>query len=190
MLIAIGASAGGPPCLAQLLKALPVNFNAAILLVQHVDQVFAEGMASWLASETGFAVRLAQKHETPKAGQVLLAGTSEHLFLNANGLLDYSNQPSEHVYKPSIDVFFNSVAKHWRGAAVGVLLTGMGRDGAKGLLTMREKGFWTIAQDRASSPVYGMPKAAKELNAACETLSLEQLAPRLVELLRVASTGR
>ena len=182
MLIAIGASAGGPPTLAQLLKALPAHFPAAIVLVQHVDEVFAEGMANWLADESNLSVRLVSPGERPVAGQVLLAGTSEHLQVSRKGLLEYCAAPREHLYKPSIDVFFKSVALNWQGPALGVLLTGMGRDGAQGLLDMRNQGFWTLAQDRASSAVYGMPKAAAELNAACEVIALDRLPKRLIEL--------
>lgn len=181
-IVAIGASAGGPPSLARLLGSLPQNFNAAVVLVQHVDEVFAAGMAQWLATESRLPVRLARDGEAPRVGEVLLAGTNHHLCLQRDGLLAYTDAPKSHVYRPSIDVFFESLVAHWRGQAVGVLLTGMGRDGAKGLLHMRQRGFWTIAQDRASSAVYGMPKAAADLNAASEILALEKIAPRLTEL--------
>lgn len=127
-------------------------------------------------------MRLAEDGEPPRAGEVLLAGTNNHLVLRRGGLLGYTDEPRSHVYRPSIDVFFESLAQNWTGQATGVLLTGMGRDGARGLLQMRQRGFWTIAQDRQSSAVYGMPKAAAELGAACEILSLERIAPRLTEV--------
>lgn len=179
-LVAIGASAGGPATLAALLKQLPVDFSAAVVLVQHVDQVFAAGMAEWLASESHLPVRLARDGEPPLPGTVLLAGTNNHMCLTRDGTLSYTEEPRSHVYRPSIDVFFDSVVEHWKGEAVGVLLTGMGRDGAQGLKNMRERGFLTLAQDRASCAVYGMPKAAAELDAAVEILPLERIAPRLV----------
>ncbi|HEX2009544.1 MAG TPA: chemotaxis protein CheB, partial [Roseateles sp.] len=100
----------------------------------------------------------------------------------ASGELSYAAEPEGHLYRPSIDVFFASLARHWQGRAVGVLLTGMGQDGARGLKAMRERGFVTIAQDRASSAVYGMPKAAVDLDAAVEVLPLSRIAARLVEL--------
>lgn len=111
----------------------------------------------------------------------MLAGTNNHMRLLRNGELAYTEEPRSHVYRPSIDVFFDSLVAHWRGDAVGVLLTGMGRDGAQGLKAMRDRGFLTIAQDQASSAVYGMPKAAAALDAAVEILPLQRIAPRLVE---------
>ncbi len=181
-LVAIGSSAGGPAALEELLKGLPVNFPAAIVLVQHVDQVFAAGMAEWLSSVSGMPVRLACEGEPPQAGQVVLAGTNHHIRLLKDGTLAYTAEPVNEIYRPSIDVFFESVARYWSGKAVGVLLTGMGRDGAQGLKAMREQGFLTIAQDQASSAVYGMPKAAAAIDAAAEIRPLRTIAPRLLEV--------
>lgn len=181
-LVAIGSSAGGPAALEELLKGLPVNFPAAIVLVQHVDQVFAAGMAEWLSSASGMPVRLARQGEPPQSGQVVLAGTNHHIRLLKDGTLVYTAEPVNEIYRPSIDVFFESVARYWSGEAVGVLLTGMGRDGAQGLKAMREQGFLTIAQDQASSAVYGMPKAAAAIDAAVEIRPLRTIAPRLLEV--------
>ncbi|MBT9266524.1 chemotaxis response regulator protein-glutamate methylesterase [Pseudomonas sp. MG-9] len=181
-LVAIGSSAGGPAALEVLLKGLPRNFSAAIVLVQHVDQVFAAGMAEWLASASGLDVRLAREGEPPQAGAVLLAGTNHHIRLLKNGTLAYTAEPVNEIYRPSIDVFFESVANYWSGDAVGVLLTGMGRDGAQGLKLMRQQGYLTIAQDQQSSAVYGMPKAAAAIDAAVEIRPLEKIAPRLLEV--------
>lgn len=178
-LVAIGASAGGPAALEQLLKGIPAGFSAAIVLVQHVDEVFAAGMAEWLSSESGLPVRLAHDGEPPQAGVVSLAGTNNHIRLLKNGNLAYTAEPSHYVYRPSIDVFFESVAAFWTGEAAGVLLTGMGRDGAQGLKLMRERGFLTIAQDQQSCAVYGMPKAAADIDAAAEIRPLGEIAPRL-----------
>ncbi|MGN8144707.1 chemotaxis response regulator protein-glutamate methylesterase [Pseudomonas sp. 22105] len=181
-LVAIGSSAGGPAALEVLLKGLPRHFSAAIVLVQHVDQVFAAGMAEWLASASGLDVRLAREGEPPQAGAVLLAGTNHHIRLLKNGTLAYTAEPVNEIYRPSIDVFFESVANYWNGDAVGVLLTGMGRDGAQGLKLMRQQGYLTIAQDQQSSAVYGMPKAAAAIDAAVEIRPLEKIAPRLLEI--------
>lgn len=181
-LVAIGSSAGGPAALEALLRSLPADFPAAIVLVQHVDQVFASGMAEWLSSASGLTVRLAQQGERPQSGTVLLAGTNHHIRLLKNGTLAYTAEPVNEIYRPSIDVFFESVARHWNGDAVGVLLTGMGRDGAQGLKLMREQGFLTIAQDQHSSAVYGMPKAAAAIDAAVEIRPLDKIAPRLLEV--------
>ena len=152
------------------------------MLVQHVDQVFAAGMAEWLSSASGLDVRLAKEGEPPQSGAVLLAGTNHHIRLLKNGTLAYTAEPVNEIYRPSIDVFFESVASYWNGDAVGVLLTGMGRDGAQGLKLMRQQGFLTIAQDQHSSAVYGMPKAAAAIDAAVEIRSLEKIAPRLLEI--------
>lgn len=181
-LVAIGSSAGGPAALEVLLKGLPQDFPAAIVLVQHVDQVFAAGMAEWLSGVSGLPVRLAREGEPPQPGQVLLAGTNHHIRLLQNGQLAYTAEPVNEIYRPSIDVFFESVARFWRSDAVGVLLTGMGRDGAQGLKLMREQSFLTIAQDQQSSAVYGMPKAAAAIQAAVEIRPLERIAGRLMEI--------
>ena len=181
-LIAIGSSAGGPAALEILLKGLPKGFQPAIVLVQHVDQVFAGGMADWLSSTCGLPVRLAREGESPQSGTVLLAGTNHHIRLLKNGTLAYTAEPVNEIYRPSIDVFFQSVAQFWSGDAVGVLLTGMGRDGAQGLKSMRQQGYLTIAQDQQSSAVYGMPKAAAAIDAAVEIRPLERIAPRLMDV--------
>ena len=181
-LIAIGSSAGGPAALEALLKGLPRDFSPAIVLVQHVDQVFAAGMAEWLGTASGLDVRLAQEGEPPQSGTVLLAGTNHHIRLLKNGTLAYTAEPVNEIYRPSIDVFFESVANNWSGDAVGVLLTGMGRDGAQGLKLMRQQGYLTIAQDQNSSAVYGMPKAAAAIDAAVEIRPLDKIAPRLLEI--------
>ena len=181
-LVAIGSSAGGPAALELLLKGLPSSFDTSIVLVQHVDQVFAAGMAEWLSSSCGLKVRLARDGEAPQPGTVLLAGTNHHIRLLKNGTLTYTAEPVNEIYRPSIDVFFESVARYWEGDAVGVLLTGMGRDGAQGLKLMRQQGFLTIAQDQQSSSVYGMPKAAAAIDAAVEIRPLNKIAPRLLEI--------
>jgi two-component system response regulator WspF len=147
-----------------------------------VDEVFAAGMAEWLSSASGHKVRLARHGEPPQNGTVLLAGTNHHLRLLKDGTLAYTAEPVNEIYRPSIDVFFESVANFWHGDAVGVLLTGMGRDGAQGLKLMRQQGCVTIAQDQQSSAVYGMPKAAAAIDAAAQILALDNMAPRLIEI--------
>jgi two-component system response regulator WspF len=184
-LIAIGASAGGPAALATLLAALPTDFPAAIVIVQHVDRAFAAGMADWLNQQSTLPVRLAESGDRPRAGVALLAGTNDHIRIAMGGTLVYTAEPADLPYRPSVDVFFRSVVKCWTGQAVGVLLTGMGRDGALGLQAMRAKGHYTIAQDQASSAVYGMPKAAAALDAACSILPLSGIADALLKAVQV-----
>jgi two-component system response regulator WspF len=181
-LVAIGSSAGGPAALEHLLKGLPASFPAAVVLVQHVDQVFAAGMAEWLSTASGIPVRLARQGEPPSPGNVLLAGTNHHLRMLNNGTLSYTEEPVNEIYRPSIDVFFESVARFWTGDAVGVLLTGMGRDGAQGLKLLRQRGYLTIAQDQQSCAVYGMPKAAAAIDAAVEIRPLDTISTRLKEV--------
>lgn len=182
-LFAIGASAGGPAALATMLKAFSPDLAAAIVVVQHLDESFAAGLAEWLGQQIALPVRLARDGEEPTPGVVLLPGRDDHLVLTPRGTLVYKREPADYVYRPSVDVFFESVACHWTGGAAGVILTGMGADGAKGLKKMREARFTTIAQDRATCAVYGMPKAAAELGAAERVLPLTRIAPALQQLI-------
>jgi two-component system, chemotaxis family, response regulator WspF len=180
LLTVIGASTGGPSVLANILSQLSADLATAIVIVQHVDAEFAAGLAEWLAQQSRLPVRLAQAGERPAVGQVLLAGTNQHLILRPSLTLDYAPEPRDISYHPSVDVFFESVANHWQSQGVAALLTGMGRDGAKGLLKLRQTGWQTIAQNAASCIVYGMPKAAVDLNAATQVLSPDQIAAELI----------
>jgi len=182
-LVVIGASAGGPAALAKILSQLPRDFPAPIVIIQHVDIQFAKGLGEWLGGQTSLKVRVAKENDRPEAGAVLLAGTGNHLVLCENGRLGYTAEPIDCPYRPSIDVFLKSVDEHWHGDVTAVLLTGMGRDGAEGLKMLRSRGHHTVAQDRESSAVYGMPKAAAELGAASEVLPLDQIGPRVTKLL-------
>jgi chemotaxis response regulator CheB len=183
-LVAIGASAGGPAAVAAVLKGLPADFPGAVVVVQHVDVQFAPGMADWLGLSSKLPVRVAREGDAPQNGVVLLACSNDHLVLKTPAQLGYVAEPREYVYRPSVDVFFQSVAYQWPGRVTGVLLTGMGRDGALGLKALRNVGFPTIAQDEATCAVYGMPKAAARLDAASDILPLDRIAPKLVELSR------
>jgi two-component system response regulator WspF len=181
-LVAIGASAGGPAAVAAVLEGLPRNFPASVVIVQHVDEQFIPGMAVWLRRHAAMPVQLAKEGDVPVAGTVLLAATGNHLTLKIHGRLGYTAEPQDYAYRPSVDVFFHSIDRFWSGEAIGVLLTGMGRDGAQGLKALRTTGYHTIVQDRATSAVYGMPKAAVALGAATEVLPLQGIAPRLLKL--------
>ena len=186
-LVAIGASAGGPAAIANILGALPRDFPAAIVIVQHIDAQFVPLMADWLNQASALPVRIARQGDRPEAGTVLIAGTYDHLvFLNPREL-GYTPEPRECNYRPSIDVFFASAVRHWSGKSAGVLLTGMGRDGASGLKAMREAGSPTIAQNAATSVVYGMPKAAAEQGAAADILPIDEIAARLMGIFPVST---
>jgi two-component system response regulator WspF len=182
-LVAIGASAGGPAALAEVLAHLEADFAAPVVVVQHVDAQFAQGLAEWLDHQTPLEVRLVQEGDTVAPGQVLLAGKESHLVFGAHERLAYTKHPADCSYRPSIDVFFKSADRLWKGDIIGVLLTGMGRDGAEGLALLHSHGHHTIAQDAASSAVYGMPKAAADLGAASEVLPLGRIGPRLKTIL-------
>ncbi len=182
-LVAIGASSGGPHALAEVLSALPADFSSPVVIVQHVDENFSSELAQWLGKKCALNVKLARSGDSLMPGQVLIAGTNDHLIIRPDNLLDYTPFPREMSYRPSVDIFFNSVADNWKGNVVAVLLTGMGRDGAEGLLHLRNKGMHTIAQNEATCAVYGMPKAAVKLNAAVDILPLDQIGSALVTLL-------
>jgi two-component system response regulator WspF len=126
-------------------------------------------------------VRAAREDDIPTRGEALLAARSEHLIFRKGGALGYTPHPEDVHYRPSVDRLFESALTGWTKPLVGVLLTGMGRDGARGLKLLRNAGHFTIAQDEATSALYGMPKAAAECDAACEILPLNRIAPRLVE---------
>jgi two-component system response regulator WspF len=174
-LVAIGASTGGPVALARLMAAWRPGPDTAAVVVQHIDAAFASHLAKWLHDLGHAPVRVIADGDWPEGGRVLVAATEGHLRLGPDGRLRYSDLPREEVYRPSIDVFFHSVAQHWERAATGVLLTGMGRAGAAGLLALRRAGKFTIAQDEASSAVYGMPRAAADLGAAQKILPLDNI---------------
>jgi len=183
-MIGIGASAGGPAALATILRGLPADFPAAIVIVQHIDPQMALGMADWLASQGALPVRVADEGDRPAPGVVLLASTTDHLVLKSPERVGYTREPKDYAYRPSVDAFFESITRHWQGPAIGVLLSGMGGDGAKGLKALREQGRYTIAQDQLTSAVYGMPKAAAKLDAAVDILPVERIAPALIAGLR------
>jgi len=181
-LVVIGSSSGGPAALAKVLGGLTKDFRAAIVIVQHIDKQFAQGMADWLGQHSPWPVQVVKPNDMPATGTIWLAGTHDHLVLKTGGKLDYVAEPIESPYRPSVDVFFKSVTQFWSGNVVGVVLTGMGRDGALGLKALRNKGHYTIAQDADSSAVYGMPKAAAALDAAVDVLALDRIAPKLLEV--------
>ena len=186
-LIVVGSSTGGPKALAELLGGLPGTLPAGVVIVQHVDGEFSLSLANWLDAQTSLKVLLASPGRKPLPATVFLAGSNDHLIVTRDLTLVYTAEPKEAPYRPSVDLFFESVARHWPEKGVAVLLTGMGRDGAKGLASLRKAAWYTIAQDEATSVVYGMPKAAKELGAAVEILPIGGIAPAILEFFRKKS---
>ncbi len=179
-LIAIGASTGGPAAITAVLSALPRPPAVPILLVLHVSQSFHPGLTRWLQDATGQRVRVAEAGAalSSMAGWVIAAPPGRHLQVRSGRLL-LSTSPPRHSCRPSVDVLFDSIAAEVGGAASACLLTGMGRDGAAGLLAIRRAGGMTIAQDQATSVVYGMPAEAVRLGAAQFVLPLEQIGSAL-----------
>ena len=174
--IAIGASTGGPQALRTILSKLPTTFAGTVVIVQHIDAQFAPGLVSWLGQYTPLPVQLVQPGSGLQPKHIYVAGTNDHLILQPDLTFTYTPEPSHYAYHPSIDVLFKSMAAHWPGKGVAALLTGMGKDGASGLLALRTAGWHTIAQNRETCVVYGMPKAAAELEAAVEILPIEAIA--------------
>lgn len=176
-LVAIGCSAGGPAALASLLGELGPLGRAAVVIVQHIDARFIEDLAAWLKDFSKAPLRLAKEGDVIEPGCIYLAGKDGHVEVHARSRLRYDAELRGLAYQPSVDVFFSSIARNWRGRAMGVVLTGMGRDGSSGLRALREAGFLTVAQDEKSSAIYGMPKAAAPY--AAEILPLSAMAPRI-----------
>jgi two-component system chemotaxis response regulator CheB len=183
--VAVGASTGGPGALTEVLRALPASFPSPILCVQHIaaSEPFAVAFSDWLAGQTGRRISYATDGTVVRAlhGRVVLAPPDRHILVR-DGLLRLSDAPPRHSCRPSVDVLFESVAAEYGPAAAGCLLTGMGRDGADGLLRMRGRGAVTFAQDEASCTVYGMPRAAALIGAAAHILPPARIAARLTEL--------
>ncbi|MBT3258463.1 MAG: chemotaxis response regulator protein-glutamate methylesterase [Deltaproteobacteria bacterium] len=182
-LIVIGASTGGPKALADILSRMPADLAAGIVIAQHVDGEFSGGMARWLDEQSPLSIRLAEEGAYPSRGTALLAGKNDHLVLTPNLNLAYTREPVATPFRPSVDELFKSVAAHWPSMGIAVLLTGMGRDGAEGMKMLHRVGWHTIAQDEATSVVYGMPKAARDLGAASEILPVDRIAPAILRRL-------
>jgi two-component system chemotaxis response regulator CheB len=180
-LLGLVVSTGGPQALTRLLPTLPRDFPLPILLVQHITACFLDGFASWLSGVSPYPVRVAREGERPAAGTVYLAPANRHLEVQGDRLWLTQAAPVC-LQRPSGTVLFRSMARSLGPRALGVLLTGMGEDGAEGLKEVRDRGGYTIAEDEATAVVYGMPAAAVRLGAVCESLPLEEIAPRLAAL--------
>ena len=189
-LIAMGASTGGPPALQTILGQLPADLSVPIVVTQHMSPGFIGGLARWLDETTPLRVKVADVGEPLRPGTVYLAPDDRHLLVTQAGLAWLSSSPPVDGHRPSVTALFESVAQSCGAAAVGVLLTGMGDDGARGLKVLHDAGAYTIAQDGATCVVFGMPKEAIALGATEEVLPLEQIAGRLVELVTVTSGTR
>jgi two-component system chemotaxis response regulator CheB len=179
-LVVIGASAGGPRVVHQILMGMPRQFGAAVVVVQHIADGFGAGMAEWLAGTCALPVQLARDNTPLAVGNVFIAPDSHDLKIQRSGRLCLdTNQAPRQMPRPSVDVTMQSAADVFGNGAIGVLLTGMGRDGALGMQRIRAAGGYTFAQDEASAPIYGMPRAAVELGAVDEILPPEHMVAAL-----------
>ena len=182
-LVAIASSTGGPGILVEILSKLPGDFPAPILIVQHITPGFGAGLADWLNQQTPLQVRLARHADEPKPGQVLIAPDGAHMVVNSMGLIALNNAPSLNGLRPAADYLFHSVAQVYGATAIGIILTGMGGDGAEGLQAMRQASAHTIAQDKETCIVFGMPAVAIELGAVEQVLPAKQIAAAIMALI-------
>ena len=176
------SSTGGPQALCRVLSQLPVDFNCPILIAQHVIPGFAAGMAKWLATESSLPVKLAEQGEPILPGQVYLSPSEAHLSVAAGDRIDLLALRDGDTYRPSCDVLLESMATVFGKRSVGIILTGMGSDGARGLARVKAAGGTTWAQDEASSVVYGMNRVAIEGGAVQRVLALDDIAADMVQL--------
>jgi two-component system chemotaxis response regulator CheB len=180
----MGASTGGPAAVSTILHALPRDFALPVLLVQHISEQFDTAMVEWLEAQSGVPVRnVVDGEPLPPPGQacVRMAPGNRHLVLRA-GRLRLVDGPERHSCRPSVDELFESAADALGAAAIGCLLTGMGRDGAEGLAALRRAGAPTLVEDEASCVVFGMPREAIRLGAAQHVVGLSDIAPLLAAL--------
>lgn len=180
-LIAIGASTGGPNALTSILGDLPEHFGGCIIVVQHIDAEFVPGLATWLDSHTKLDVRIALDGDRPEKGKILVARGPDDLIITKDGTLRYIDPQLDTPYHPSINTFFDSCVTNLDVPGLSVLLSGMGKDGVSGMLSMKRANWETITQDEATSVIYGMPKMAATSGAAKHVLALDKIAPAILE---------
>jgi two-component system chemotaxis response regulator CheB len=183
-LIAIGASTGGPPVLQTILAALPKPFPVPILITQHISAGFVQGLADWLSGTTGVIARIAEHGERAMPGRVYFAPDGQHMRVERGGRILCTPGEPENGLCPAVSPLFRSVAESMGERAIGVLLTGMGCDGADALKLMRTAGAITFAQDQESSIVFGMPGEAVKIDAATYIFPPERIAATLIDLVR------
>lgn len=190
--IAIGTSTGGPQALYEVLSHLPKPFPP-IICVQHIGAGFLQGLITWLQRDCAPRLSIAQPGQVPAPGHVYFAPEKQHLILDDRGCFTYGEGPLVDGHRPSITVTFESVAGYYGRQAIGVILTGMGQDGATGLQAIARAGGLTLAQDEATSVVFGMPKVAIELGAVYQVLPVDAIAPTLrqfVKTLELSTASR
>ena len=185
--IGIGMSTGGPKAIEQILKQLPANFPLPIICTQHISTGFLSGLITSLNLATALQVKIAQIGETPQPGIVYFAPENYHLEIRENKKFAYSSADPVDNHRPSATVMLNSLAQFYGNTTVGIILTGMGRDGAAGMAEVKQKGGLTIAQDEASSIIFGMPKEAIKLGVVEQIMPLSSIAPFLIEQVKIST---
>lgn len=178
--LAIGASTGGPQALHTILTQLPANFPVPVICVQHISEGFLQGLVDWLGHNCVLRVKIATNGERPLPGTIYFPAEAQHLELDRLGRFSHSTALPVSGHRPSVTVMFNSVANYYGRSTMAVLLTGMGRDGADGLLKVSQVGGVTVAQDERTCVVFGMPKEAIALGAAKYILPLPEIAPTIL----------
>ncbi|MDD5167535.1 MAG: chemotaxis-specific protein-glutamate methyltransferase CheB [Syntrophales bacterium] len=181
-IVAIGVSTGGPVVLQTILRALSQAFPVPVLIVQHIAHGFVRGMTEWLTQTTGFPVHIGKNGETVLDGHAYMAPDGHHLGIGRDGRLALSTSPPENGLRPAVSYLFRSVTEAYGAEGIGVLLTGMGKDGASELKQMKDKGAVTIVQDKESSVIHGMPGEAIKMDAATYIMTPEKTADMLVAL--------
>lgn len=183
-IVAIGASTGGPMALQEILNHLPSNFPLPIVCVQHISLGFLDGLISWLGMGCQLPIQIAKSGTRPQPGHIYFPSERQHLTLDSEGRFVHSEDPPIDSHRPSVTKTFVSIAEFYGRRALGILLTGMGRDGADGMNAITQAGGMTIAQDETTSVVFGMPKEAIALGAARYVLPIQKIAPTLLELIQ------
>ncbi len=187
-IVAIGASTGGPPALQSIFSCLKKDFPVPLLVVQHITKNFLEGMVEWLGKTTALPIQIATHGRYLLPGHIYFAPDNFHMGVESGGRVELSNDTPENYVRPSVSHLFRSVNQVYGRGAIGVLLTGMGRDGAYEMGLMKKNGAVTITQDKESCVVYGMPYEAVRLNAATHVLPLKAIAVMLEELVKETDT--
>ena len=183
-LLLVAATTGGPQAIAMLLDGAGADLPAAVVILQHLDARFGDSFVAWLRQRSPMPVAAAVAGARPRRGEVAVAVGEEHLRIDAEGVFAFSPEPEDAPLRPSADVLFESVAARSGARGCAVVLTGMGRDGARGMLALRRARFHTIAQDPATSVIGGMPRAAVAAGAVMEVLPIEGIGPRVAAVLR------
>ncbi len=177
--VVIGISTGGPVALSKLIPLLPASIRVGIVVVQHMPATFTGALAERLNAESALEVREAVDGDVPCPGLVLIAPGGRHSSIDSQGIIRLTNAPPVHGCRPAADITMKSAAQAYGRRAIGLVMTGMGKDGAAGLLAIRQAGGKTLVQDKESSVIFGMPKAALELDAVDEIVALAGLPAKL-----------